>query len=336
MRLQPNTRPSWPSLFLCLLILWSITTAQVPQNPPPSSQDEVVRVYTELVQTDVMVFDKQGHFVNGLTRDDFQLKVDGKPQTIQALDLIKAGSNEELQLAAARGSTLNAGPGNPNRPVPLDRGRTVFFYLDDFHLDLGGFAAARKVMKQFIDNEMGQNDQVAIVTATGQIGFLQQLTNNRKVLEIAIDRLSPRIYSVRDIDRPAMTEYQAFLIDNEDRDVFDFFVTEAMKLYGLFRNQAEAHVRGRVQSMLGQGAFLNTNTLTGLEKWVRSLSPLPGRKVLFFLSNGFLIHNRRADSITQLRRITAAAAKSGVVIYSLDVRGLAVDPMCGRFGAESF
>lgn len=327
MSLQPNTRPSWHSLFLCLLTLWSITTAQVPQNPPPSSQDEVIRVYTELVQTDVMVFDKQGNFVNGLTRDNFQLKVDGKPQQIQAFDLIKAGSNEELQLAAARGSALNLGPSNPNRPVPLDRGRTVFFYLDDFHLDLGGFAAARKAMKQFIDNQMGQNDQVAIVTATGQIGFLQQLTNNRSVLQLAINRLNPRSYSVRDIDRPAMTEYQAFLIDNGDSDIFDFFVTEAMKLYGLTRDQAAQHVRGRVQSMLGQGAFLNTNTLTGLEKWVRSLSPLPGRKVLFFLSNGFLVHNRRGDAINQLRRITAAAAKTGVVIYSLDVRGLAVDPM---------
>lgn len=327
MRLQPNTPPSWPSLFFCLLVLWSITAAQVPQSPTPSSQDEVVRVYTELVQTDVMVFDKQGHFVNGLTRDDFQLKVDGKLQPIQAFDLIRAGSNEELQLAAARGSTLNPGANNPNRPVPLDRGRTIFFYLDDFHIDLAGFAAARKAMKQFIANEMGQNDQVAIVTSTGQLGFLQQLTNSRNVLELAIEKLRPRSYSVRDSDRPPMTEYQAQLIDNNDSEVTDFFVTETMRRYQMNRDQAAAVVRGRVQSVLGQGAFLNTNMLTGLEKWVRSMAPLPGRKLLFFMSNGFLVHNRRADSVTQLRRITAAAARTGVVIYSLDVRGLAVDPM---------
>ena len=182
-------------------------------------------------------------------------------------------------------------------------------------------------MKQFIEKEMGQNDQVAIITATGQSGFLQQLTDNQNVLRFVIDQLKPRSYTVRDIDRPAMTEYQAFLIDNGDTDIFDFFVTEAMKLYGLQRQQAEVHVRGRVQTILSQGAFINTNTLTGLEKWVRSLSSLPGRKVLFFLSNGFLVHNRRGDGINQLRRITTASAKSGVVIYSLDVRGLAVDPM---------
>jgi VWFA-related protein len=274
-----------------------------------------------------MVFDKQGHFVNNLTRDDFQLKVDGKPQPIQAFDLIKAGGNEELQLAAARGAALNPGPNNPNRPVPLDRGRTIFFYLDDFHIDLGGFAAARKAMKQFINNEMGQNDQVAIVTSTGQLGFLQQLTNNRNVLELAIDQLRPRSYTVRDSDRPPMTEYQAQLIDNNDTEVTDFFVTETMRRYQMNRDQAAAVVRGRVQSVLSQGAFLNTNMLTGLGKWVRSMAPLPGRKLVFFMSNGFLVHNRRADSVTQLRNITSAAAKNGVVIYSLDVRGLAVDPM---------
>jgi hypothetical protein len=66
-----------------------VLLAQVPQKPPSSPQEEVVRVYTELVQTDVMVFDKQGKFINGLTQNDFQLKVDGKPRPIQAFDLIK-------------------------------------------------------------------------------------------------------------------------------------------------------------------------------------------------------------------------------------------------------
>src|SRR6185295_7050126 len=47
-------------------------------------------------------------------------------------------------------------------------------------------------------------------------------------------------------------------------------------------------------------------------------------KVLFFLSNGFLIQNRRSDAMNRLQRITSAAARSGVVIYSIDTRGLAV------------
>src|SRR6185503_4988026 len=141
-----------PSLFL--LITWSGAPAQTP-SPTPKPQDDVVRVYTELVQTDVMVFDKQGKFVNGLTADNFELRIDGKPRAIDGFEQIMAGSNEAVQLAAARGvSTLNL-----KSPVPLDRGRIVFFYIDDFHMDLTGIQSAKKVISSFIEKDMGQNDQ---------------------------------------------------------------------------------------------------------------------------------------------------------------------------------
>ena len=68
-----------------------------------------------------MVFDKQGRFIDELKREQFVLKVDGKPREISFFELIKAGSsNEEAQLAAARGVASNAGA-----PAPMDRGRLV-------------------------------------------------------------------------------------------------------------------------------------------------------------------------------------------------------------------
>ncbi|HEU4510694.1 MAG TPA: VWA domain-containing protein, partial [Pyrinomonadaceae bacterium] len=137
------------------------------------------------------------------------------------------------------------------------------------------------------------------------------------------DRLNPRSYSVRDADRPPMSEYEALLIDRLDRDVFDFFVTETQRQNpGMSRDQAAAIVRGRAQSSQSQGARLTQNTLSGLERLVQSARNLPGRKVVFFLSGGFLIENQRGDSIAKIRDITSAAAKNGVVIYSMDTRGL--------------
>ena len=313
-RLNPSTLA--PLLFL--LAVWSFAQAQT-TTPSPKPQDDVVRVYTELVQTDVMVFDRQGRFVDGLTKENFELRIDGKPRPIEAFEMIAAGSDEESQLAAARGATGI----NLKRPVPLDRGRIVFFYVDDFHMDLAGMAAAKKLIKTFIDKEMGQNDQAAIASATGQIGFLQQLTSDRTILNLAMDRLTSRSYSVRDSDRPPMTEYEAVLIDRLDRDIFEFFVTETMRANpGVTRDAAGHMVRARASSMLSQAARFNENSLTGLERLVQSAKNLPGRKVLFFLSGGFLIENQRSNSITKLRDITNASAKSGVVIYSMDTRGL--------------
>ena len=62
--------------------------------------------------------------------------------------------------------------------------------------------------------------------------------------------------------------------------------------------------------------------MIGLKTLVKGARNLPGRKVVFFLSGGFQIHNQRGDLTTDLRDITYAAAKSGVVIYSMDTRGL--------------
>ena len=306
------------ALLLFLLTAWSALQGQT-TTPSPKPQDDVVRVYTELVQTDVMVFDKQGRFAGGLTKENFELRIDGKPRPIDGFEKINAGSNEESQLAAARGATTI----NLKRPVPLDRGRIVFFYVDDFHMDLQSMVAAKKVITSFIEKEMGQNDQAAIASATGQIGFLQQLTTDRMVLRTALERLNPRSYSVRDFDRPPMSEYEALLIDRLDRDVFDFFVTETVRMNpGMSRDQASSIVRARAQSSQSQGARLTRNTLSGLETLIQSAKNLPGRKVVFFLSGGFLIENQRGDSISRIRDIANAAAKSGVVIYSMDTRGL--------------
>ena len=313
-------RHNFSRLTLTLLMLAACVAAHAQTTTPPAkSQDDVVRVYTELVQTDVMVFDKGGRFVDGLTKENFELRIDGKPRPIEGFEKIAAGSDEESQLAAARGATTI----NTKRPVPLDRGRIVFFYIDDFHIDHAGFKAVREVITSFLDKEMGQNDQAAIASATGQLGFLQQLTNDRTILKLAIDRLNPRSYSVRDLERPPMTEYEALLIDRLDRDVLDFFVNETIRQNpGITRDAAAAIVRGRALAIQSQAARFNQNTLDGLQRLVKSAKNLPGRKVLFFLSGGFLIENRRSDTISKLRDITSASAKSGVVIYSMDTRGL--------------
>ncbi len=120
-----------------------------------------------------------------------------------------------------------------------------------------------------------------------------------------------------------MTEYQGLLIENYDRDVTDYFVEETLKRNpGLSRPAAEMMVRSRARALLQQAAVATNHTLSGLEGLVRSLNKQPGRKLVFFISGGFFLDNRNSDSTDRLRRITSAAARSGVVIYSMDARGL--------------
>src|SRR5687768_5425225 len=185
---------------VCLLLAGSILNAQTPE-PPRQEPADVLRVFTELVQTDVMVFDKQGRFVSGLTKENFELKIDGKPKPIAFFETITSGSaNEEAQLAAARGQSRTRATGSA--PLPLDRGRPMYFYIDDLHMELPSVIRTQKLIHDFIDNQMGQNDEVAIAAASGQIGFLSQLTENKFVLRAAVDRLKYRPYSSTDAEIP--------------------------------------------------------------------------------------------------------------------------------------
>jgi VWFA-related protein len=290
----------------------------------PGQAEDVVRVSTDLVQTDVMVFRKDGGFADGLKREQFELKINGKPREISFFERIAAGSrNEEAQLAAARGVSVPGG--SDVRAIPLDRGRAVFFFLDDLHLSVASVAQARALLIRFIDHEMGQNDEAAITSASGQIGFLQQLTNNKTVLHAAVERLKVRPYSVLDNERPAMSEYQAELIEANDTDVLGYFV-ESLIRDGVPPNVAANLVHARARQILAQAGNLTTASLASLESLARSSAQLPGRKLIFLISDGFFLNSLNSDTLDRIRKITLAAARAGVVIYSIDARGL-VAPM---------
>ncbi len=70
-----------------------------PGQQQPGQVDDVVRVNTELVQTDVMVFDKKGKFVDGLKAEQFALKIDNKPQPISFFERVASGSLREEKKA---------------------------------------------------------------------------------------------------------------------------------------------------------------------------------------------------------------------------------------------
>ena len=69
-------------------------------------------------------------------------------------------------------------------------------------------------------------------------------------------------------------------------------------------------------------APVTDNTLIMLEGLMRTAGQLPGRKLVFMISDGFYLSDRKTGSLGRIKRITDAAGKAGVVIYTLDARGI--------------
>ena len=86
-----------------LFLMWSFVAipalfSQVstgPSTQKPGNAESIFRVRVGLAQTDVAVFDRQGRFIDNLRPDQFDLRVDGKPQPISFLELVSEGSAKQ-------------------------------------------------------------------------------------------------------------------------------------------------------------------------------------------------------------------------------------------------
>ncbi len=313
------------ALLLCLCAPAPTAQAQDESRPLEKTADEIVRINTELVQTDVMVFDQRGRFVDGLTPEQFELRVDDQPVPIAFFERIIAGSAIEAVQRNAPGSN------NPNvskQSLPGKksfRGRTIIFFIDDLHLSLDSLGRTRTALSNFIEREMGAKDQAAIASASGQIGFLQQLTDNKAVLRAALARLRHLSYRVQDTEQPTMSEYMALKIEQRDRDAQGFYIDRCLhdnRLYTPTKCAEVVHDRARV--VIQQASAVTANTLYSLESLMRSSAQVKGRKLVMLISDGFFLGamHRYANAFDKLPQITDEARRHGVVIYTIDARGL--------------
>jgi len=320
-------------VWLCLWCLAGFFLLALPavaqSQQADQKSDDVVRVETELVQTDVTVLDHNRHFVKGLVSNQFRLHVNNKPREILFFEPVVAGSaNEDARLAAARGRVS----GTAAQTLVADRGRTIYFYLDDYHLSAKSTQHTRELLLQFINQIKRAEDEVTIVTATGQLGFLEQPTREAVVLQKAIASFGHRNFIAGDAERTPMSEYQARAIVGGDRRIMDYFVEQLLKETTLprprgpsvqtrSRTQIEAVVVSRAQAIVDQLASYSAATLVGLDRLLRSAANVPDRKILFLVSEGFLLDRRQISEQAEAQ-ICDAAARSGTVIYSIDATGL--------------
>jgi VWFA-related protein len=316
------------AVIICQMLLLGYSEPLLSQNQTPSETDEIVRVNANLVQTGVIVLDKEGRPVNDLPRELFELYVDGKLKPISFF--------ESSAIGAGRGaieSKSNAGKPPPAQLPPdvisRDRGRTVLFFVDDQHLSHDSTLRTQNSILHFIDGLMEANDRVAIISASGQIGFLQQLTTNKAVLRAAVKNFSPIPSKTRDTENPPMGEYAAMQITvQHDRDLFNYYVDQTMKVNRMEESErpiAAAMVESRARIITQQSDANNKNTLLSLMGLIRSVENLPGRKLVFYLSDGFVMNLFGSDVSELMGRLSDAAVRANVVIYSIDSRGLFVD-----------
>jgi VWFA-related protein len=198
----------------------------------------------------------------------------------------------------------------------------------------------RMMLHKFLDREMNTKDSVAILSSSGQVGFLEQFTSNRAVLDAAMSRLIPRPYNAEGYSSGGaakMTEYMAFQLNTgkSDTKLLTAYTEECMKgantmlkagplAKAMIRQACETEVKNSSRAILVQAAQITKNTYLSFESALRSLSRAPGRKLAFFVSDGFLLDaGPNAPNVRdKLDNVIDAAQRAGVVVYTIHAQGL--------------
>jgi VWFA-related protein len=313
-----------PTLFFCCLA--SVCTRSFAQQAN-AADDTTPRIEINVnrVLVPVVVRDKQGHAVDGLKKEDFQVFDNDKPRAVSAFTLEQRGITEGT--TAAGNTTTGAQSAVSSNVAQPGAQRFILFLFDDLHLSPEDLVRVRNAGAEALDGALATSDIGAVLSLSGNTN--SGLTRDHARLHQAIMSLQTR-NTFRPDPRacPNITYYQAVQIENEHshdgpafQDAFKQFIDCNPGIDPKYQqNMAENEVLNATNRSLNLGRQDAQMTYANLSAFVRTAATLPGQRMLIFISPGILPIEQ--ESMTFESRMMDLAAQSNVPVSVLDARGL--------------
>ena len=292
---------------------------QNPQQQPPPPQDQPpprIKTGINFVRVDVIVTDRQGNAVLDLKQEDFRLKEDGKPQTIESFSTVKVV--DEVSLIDSPHIPEIRSLSDEMREAARPDVRLFVLFLDDYHVRRGNDMSVRAPLIDFVQNQLGPADMVAIMYPLQSINALS-FTRNRKALISAIEHFEGRRFNYlpRNEFEEKYAYYPAAVVERIRNEVTMTAIKGASIKLGGMRE-------GRKSIILVSEGFTNilppqmndpVAALPGLGNSNRTNSMATNSDRSEFMA--------KADMINDLSLIFREANRNNVSIYAVDPRGLA-------------
>ena len=290
-------------VFQTAVTLLAQQSGQMPANAPR------IEVTTELVLVNVVARDKKGNLIRDLKKEDFTLFEDGRKQQISAFDFENV---EEQAAAGAAEAAVSgvAGPGTLLRtgkkaPPSLDARdrRLILLFFDFSAMDPEQIDRSVDAAKKFVQTKIQPADLIALVSLATNMRVDLDFTDDKTKLLAALSAYGAGEGQGFDSGASGSSEGAAETSGSFTADDSDF------------------------------NTFSADRKLLALQSLMQALGKLPQKKSLVFFSNG--ITQSGVENQSALRAATAAAVKSNVSIYSLDIRGLQAFPPGGEAQSAS-
>ncbi|HEV3199917.1 MAG TPA: VWA domain-containing protein [Bryobacteraceae bacterium] len=313
------------------LLVWVLVLAAAAQQAPPRApqtaqrpddrpqvlkatkgSDKFTASTTEVVE-DVILKDKSGKPIEGLTAKDFIVTEDGKPQTVkfcqfQTLEEEAAPSQATPAPALIARDEAPAKPAEPpvksvvaNQIAPEKPGdlkykdrRLMVMFFDMTSMPIQDQMRAQTAAQKFLKTQMTRSDLMAVMTFSSDVKVVEDFTDDR-------DKLA------KDIKGLIIGEGQGFDSSTADDSTSD---TGA----AFTADDTEFNI------------FNTDRQLSALETAVKMLGSLSEKKALVYFASGV---TKSADNQAQLQATVNAALRANVSFYPIDARGLVASAPLG-------
>ena len=313
-----NHRLSLVLLIFSFLAARTILSATQPQQPePPAAKDTSgvpsLRITSHLVQVNVIVSDKHGNPVIGLSQKDFSIADNGKPQEIQ---LFTAETNRPSELSQPA-LPLDTYTNRPEEQTNIPASVTVIL-MDALNTESADQILARKQVVDLL-REIQPQEYVALYWLGNGLYVLHDFTTDASVLCQVLAGYESK--SSRQLDNSALAD-PSLHTPNPSTSAAQTYERQAFRL-AFDQRVANQSTRDRVRS-----------TVAALLAIANHLGTRKGRKSLVWVSSSFPIslgndkfdlnwsNDTGEDFAAEVRRAARVLTDADIAVYPVDARGL--------------
>ncbi len=304
-------------------------TTQASFSAESAGTNPIFRTTARLVQVDVVVTDKQGRPIPGLTQADFTVLQDGKPQKVSVFEPHAGNVVADKTTPAAPGPTLPPDTYS-NHPNAASADSWTIVLFDVLNTPTTNQDYARKQLLELL-RTVPKGRPVALYVLTNRLTMIQGFTDEPEKLLQAAEKLLPSTSHVLTTEAQRQQEVGRITAATAESMASMPGGTTNNPVINDSNNRQLQQLRDMESFQISDRANF---TLAAFEALSRAVSGYPGRKNLIWLSASFPIQIMADPTqVTQpwrnssnFRKTLAEAgvllAKSRIAVYPTDVRGL--------------
>src|SRR5580692_7161868 len=283
------------TLFLCLTIAFGQQTGT---NTKPGDTPATFSATTNLVVEAVVVKDKSGKEVEGLTAKDFTITEDGVPQVIKFFDYEKLPETmNTTPLPPAEIKDVVLMNKLPHTTITTESGgnlmyrnrRLMALYFDMTTMPPPDQMRALSAAEKFVRTQMQAADLMAIMQYRGE------------GVEVHLNFTDDRTKIISTLETMIVGEGQGL-----DETASDASASDTGAAFG--QNDSEFNL------------FNTDRQLSALQTAAKMLGGLSEKKMLIYFASGLVLNG--VDNQAQLHATINAAIRAGVQFWPIDARGL--------------